>query len=347
MPHKQDKNKSKRVKAILEPLEQLDLENCKDLNELLCAMSKTSFGGRDVGRAWTVLKDVVADRECALVLTISGAMTVAKLGFTFGSLLSRGIVKSVITTGAIVTHSLVEEIGLTHYRTPQDFSDEELNDLNLNRIYDSIEPEANLEVLEKLTGEVLSTLDPEKHYGSFEIIKHISAKLFMQRESKGLLCSALKHDVNVYTPALTDSELGLYLYRHNRQRVLNKINQLTYDPIADLEEYAQWLRSKKRIAFLTLGGGVPRNWGQQMLPFLRSELSEDQLPKVVAAVRICPDQVSLGHLSGSTYSEGISWGKFDAKSKDNFVEIHCDSTIIFPILAKALVDHVNQSSKLP
>jgi deoxyhypusine synthase len=54
----------------------------------------------------------------------------------------------------------------------------------------------------------------------------------------------------------------------------------------------------------------------------------------------------LGHLSGCTYSEGVSWGKFDAEqSQRNFTCVHCDATIAFPFLAKALIEYADQTRK--
>lgn len=332
----------------LKSLKPLDIESCKDISELLNSMSRTSFGAREVGRAFSVLKEVARDPQCGLILTISGALTIAKLGRVFGSLISRSIVQAVITTGAVVTHSLVEEIGMAHYEAPENLSDEQLYKLNLNRIHDSIEPESNLNALEELAFRSYSGLDSKVTYGSYEIIRHLSTETLRKKASKGLLGSALKHNVNVYVPALTDSELGLYLFRYIKYRRSSKQKEMIYNPLRDLEEYANWICSKKRIAFLTLGGGVPRNWGQQMLPFLLSDnkrnisASGAHLPKVIAGIRICPDSVGLGHLSGSTYSEGITWGKFDARNKENFIEVNCDATIIFPILVKALIDHVDQ-----
>ena len=302
-------------------------------------MAETSFGAREIGRAWSVLKQILDDEDCHLVLTISGAMTMAKLSLTFGSLVSRSVVKAIVTTGAVVTHSFVEEIGLHHYRAPSNSNDKTLYDRKLNRVHDALEAEDNLTRLETLACEAFLNFQ-QKSYGSFEIISNLSAKLITDSERFGLLGSCQKQKVNIYVPALTDSELGLYLFRFTEQCH----RTISYEPLIDLVEYANWLKLKKRIAFLTLGGGVPRNWAQQMLPFLRSNTSVPgiELPKVVAAVRICPDPVFLGHLSGSTYSEGITWGKFESGTEQNLVEVHCDATIAFPFLAKAMLEYLDR-----
>ena len=335
----------------LEALQPLDVDNCENLMEILDSMAQTSFGGRNTGRAWSVLKGVVDDPDCAMVLTLSGAVTVAKLGRILGSMISKGVVDAVITTGAIVTHSLVEELGMQHYKAPPALSDDDLYKRSLNRVYDSIEPESNLEALEDFVRGAFSNLASDKAYGSFELIRHVSSRIPACDRSKGFLAAAYTHNVNVYVPALSDSELGLYLFRYTRYHKSPDATNITHDPLLDLSEYARWMFSRKRMAFLTLGGGVPRNWGQQMLPFLKSQdkwggLPDGaNLPKIVAAIRICPDSAELGHLSGSTYSEGITWGKFEPSSKENLVEVHCDATILFPILAKSLLDYIAQGKK--
>ena len=85
-----------------------------------------------------------------------------------------------------------------------------------------------------------------------------------------------------------------------------------------------------------------------MLPFLKSldgKRTQRNLPRVIAGIRICPDQASLGHLSGSTYSEGLTWQKFEARDKASFIEINADATIIFPLFAKALIQFLDSQVK--
>lgn len=58
-------------------------------------------------------------------------------------------------------------------------------------------------------------------------------------------------------------------------------------------------------------------------------------------IRICPEPVHWGGLSGCTYSEGISWGKFVPPNQGGkFAEVMCDATIAWPILIKGLQDRL-------
>jgi deoxyhypusine synthase len=325
----------------LKPLQTLDISLCQNLEDLLLSMSKMSFGARNLGQAWLLLKDVISRPHCEIILTVSGAMTVAQLGQAFGSLIINSIVHSVITTGAVVTHSFVQEMGMDQFAAPPQLSDEILYKKQFNRIFDSIEPECNLNVLEKNTLKIFEELNKKKQYGSFELINILSKEILEASASQGLLTSALKKKINIFVPAFIDSEVGLYLFKY---RLTKAPKTFFYDPMRDLATYTEWISTRKEIAFLTIGGGVPRNWAQQIIPFLKTNAKlgrKFKSPKIIAAVRICPDPVNLGHLSGSTYSEGISWGKFNGVSPDNLVEVPCDATIVFPLLAKALLDFKN------
>ena len=335
--------KSRLHMDVLRPL---DIENDQDLGALLNAMAGINFGAHDLGRAYQVLRDLIRDPDCGLILTLSGAVTVAKLGQTFGSLLNRSAIQAVVTTGAIVTHSLVEELGLPHYRVPAGQTDADLYARKLNRIYDTVEPEANLNTLESRCNKSFRKLPVDEPLGSCDIIRQISRDLFGNRKQKGLIGAAHAQNIPVFVPALADSEIGLNIHRFQRQAKQAGEPYFTHDPIRDLDAFADWMAGRKRIGFLTLGGGAPRNWAQQMRPYLVYLKSHrefrQRIPAVSGAVRICPDPVYLGHLSGCTYTEGVSWGKFSAKQQQRHVEVFGDANIVFPILAKALIDSLDR-----
>jgi len=129
------------------------------------------------------------------------------------------------------------------------------------------------------------------------------------------------------------------------------IDNLRFNPFIDLKRYFAFTREAKTMGILTLGGGVPRNYAQQVMPLLDilgQRLSEyniaDQLEikKFMYGVRICPEPVSLGGLSGCTYSEGISWGKFASVEEGGaFAEIHSDYTAILPWMVKSLQERLS------
>ncbi len=138
----------------------------KSFSGLLRAMSKTAFSGRSLGEALDVTVAMVKDPDCKVVLTLSGAMTIAKMGKVISKMIDTGMVQAVVSTGALMAHGLSEAVGLTHYRHDPTMSDEELFDKGYNRVYDTLEMEANLNYVEEFTSKALDRLDGERELSS-------------------------------------------------------------------------------------------------------------------------------------------------------------------------------------
>ncbi|MFZ2087900.1 MAG: deoxyhypusine synthase family protein [Desulfobaccales bacterium] len=334
----------------LEPLEALDLNTIEDFDELLRAMGKTAFGGRSLGEAAEVLAAMVQDPEVTIIGTFSGAMSVAKMGLLLCDMIDRGWLNVVITTGALVAHGFVENLGRAHYKYPPHRSDRELYLQGYNRIYDTLEMEANLDYAEEVVREVLEKLDHEEVWASASLCRELGRHLAAQTDQPGLLRNAFLKEVPVFIPAFTDSELGLdlavYMVRQATEaggqlpQALTSLS-LKFNPFLDLGSYARKVLQAKKLGIFTVGGGVPRNWAQQVAPYL--ELLQGRLGldipevKYQYGVRLCPEPVHWGGLSGSTYREGISWGKFMApEDGGRYAEVLCDATISWPLLMKAV-----------
>ena len=86
------------VKDHLRPIYPLDLSKCRTIDLLVRAMGQTAFTGRQIGDAADVLETMARDKDCFVVLTLSGALTVGKMGLVFCDLVDSGMVdrKSVV-----------------------------------------------------------------------------------------------------------------------------------------------------------------------------------------------------------------------------------------------------------
>ncbi|MGQ9689482.1 MAG: deoxyhypusine synthase family protein [Desulfobaccales bacterium] len=338
------------VQDGLEPLEPLNLKEINDFDDMLRALAKTAFGGRLLGEAVEVMAAMVEDPDVTVVGTFSGAMSIAKMGLLLCDMIDRGWVKIVITTGALVAHGFIENLGRVHYKCPSQRSDRKLYLQGYNRIYDTLEMEANLDYAEAVMVEVLENLDPSRPWSSESLCRELGRHLAGLTDQPGLLRTAYLKGVPVYIPAFTDSELGLDMASFMVRKALaagESLPQalgslyLQFNPFLDLGSYAQRIMQAKKLGIFTVGGGVPRNWAQQVAPYL--ELLHTRLgievPEVrfQYGVRLCPEPVHWGGLSGSTYQEGVSWGKFLApEDGGRYAEVLCDATISWPLLIKAV-----------
>jgi deoxyhypusine synthase len=338
------------VEDRLVPLEPLDLNRIHSIDDLVRAMSKTAFTGRQLGEAADVLEAMARDEDCFVVMTLAGAMTVAKQGLVITELMDRGIVNAIVSTGALMAHGLVEATGRAHFRYNPDVSDSELYEQGYNRVYDTLEPEQNLDDVERVIFQVLEEWDPNEVLCSYKFNHAIGAHLAKHaKDQRGILKSAYEKGVPVFVPAFTDSELGLDVALTNRMREGAGRHKLRYDPFEDLEHFASTLLRQKRLGIFTIGGGVPRNWSQQFGPFieLRHRRMGENVPlkRYHYGVRICPEPVYWGGLSGSPYSEAISWGKFVPPAEGGrFGEVFVDATVGLPLIVAAVLERLDARS---
>ncbi len=343
-----DRHLHNPIEDRLTPLEPLDLGKVKSIDDLVRAMAKTAFTGRQLGEAADVLEAMARDEDCFVVMTLSGAMTVAKQGLVITDLIDRGIVNAVVSTGALMAHGLVEATGRAHFRYNPEVSDEELYEQGYNRVYDTLEPEQNLDDVEEVMSAILEGWDHNEVMCSYKLNHAIGEYLAKNaRDQRGILKSAFEQGVPVFVPAFTDSELGLDTALNNRLRESTGRHKIRFDPFLDLEHFAATLLRQKKLGIITIGGGVPRNWSQQFGPFceLRHRRLGENIPlkRYHYGLRICPEPVYWGGLSGSPYSEAISWGKFVPSAEGGmFGEVFVDATIGLPLIAAAVFERLDK-----
>jgi deoxyhypusine synthase len=287
------------------------------------------------------------DEDCFVVMTLSGAMTVAKMGLIMCDMIDNSLVDAVVSTGAIMAHGFVEGTGLVHFKYDRDMDDTELYYAGYDRVYDTLELERNLDDVETIFKEVLDSIDRDTVLSSHFLNKKIGEYLAKNSKMRGIAKSAYLKNVPIFIPAYTDSELGLDLGIYNRRAEMNGEDKFRFDPFLDLESFADIIMKQKKIGIFTVGGGVPRNWAQQVGPYL--DIIGKRLKKgggfkrYSYGVRICPEPVHWGGLSGCTYSEGISWGKFTPPAEGGkWAEVYSDATIALPLIVKAVLERMKK-----
>jgi len=331
----------------LSPVFALDLGKVKTTDDLVRGMADTAFTGRQLGEAADVLEAMARDKDCFVVMTLAGAMTVAKQGLIICDLIDQGIVNAIVSTGALMAHGLVEATGCKHYRYDPRMNDVELYEAGYNRVYDTLEPEQNLDHVEAVMADILERWDPKVIMCSWKLNRTIGEHLTKHAPGRGILKSAYAKGVPIFVPAFTDSELGLDVALNNRMRVHEGMQPFAYDPFLDLNHFADTLLKQKRLGIFTIGGGVPRNWAQQFGPYCElryRRLGEKiELKRYHYGVRICPEPVYWGGLSGSPYSEAISWGKFVPPAEGGrFGEVFVDATVGLPIIVAAVLERLRK-----
>lgn len=301
------------------------------------------FGGTatEVAQGAEVTRAMVEDPKCTVFMTLSGAMTVAQMSLVITDMIDLGMVQYIASTGALMAHGLVPALGKHHYKYHPKFSDKLLAARKINRVTDTLEPERNLDHLEKILHRVMKAYSGEQVISPRILHEGIGKYLHEKYPDKrAILTSAYEKGVPILVPAFHDSEIGNDLYIHNKLREKDGEKPIKMDMELDTDHLRDMVLSADRLGIFTVGGGVPRNFTQNIAPLielLNVRLKEkNRLPQFNFGTRICPDQMYYGHLSGCTYSEGMTWRKFALDAM--LAEVHTDATQVWPFYVKDLMD---------
>lgn len=313
-------------------------QKTKTVEDALVALQSCSFQGRNLGRALEVLTNMVKEPDCLKVLTLAGAMIPAGMEEIINQAIEHKIVDAIVSTGANLIHSIVnvydpEQEHQGHFIGSENVNDSELFEHRINRIYDTFLPEDGYALAEKGLLEIISrNFERNKTY-----IQTPSIFLRFLGENlpgRSFITVAAKNNVPIFCGALSDSELGLNLVKYRKRNHLN----IVIDELGDIPVFADLISTHKKSGSIILGGGVPRNWAQQIFPYLdQMKLSEDDraFDGYNFSVRFHTAVQYDGGLSGCTISESISWGKYATNAKHQSVWV--DSTIGFPLVMTALI----------
>ncbi|MDD1719301.1 MAG: deoxyhypusine synthase, partial [Methanoregulaceae archaeon] len=243
----------------------------------------------------------------------------AGMGGIVSDLIRSGRIDVLVSTGANLTHDIIESIGCHHYHGSAICSDIELRHGEINRIYDVYLPNEAFEKFEEFMQEVFSGVGKESPVGIAALLRHIGLRC-----KSGILAAAAEKGVPVYCPALSDSMIGLQFW------LFSQTNRLTVDAFSDMQSLLDRCFTAERSGALLVGGGVPKNFILQSM--LMTPKGFDY------AVQLTGDRPDLGGLSGATLDEAKSWGKISEGAES--VTVYGDATITLPLLVAAVMERI-------
>ena len=298
--------------------------------------------GRNISDGARTLLAMIEDPTCTVFLTLSGAMTIAKMGLLICDMVDDGMVQVISSTGALMAHGLIEGVGLKHYKHNPAHPDTLLAERQLNRVTDTLEPEENFSHIEEIIDKVLWTFDGNQPISPSTFHDAVGKLLATEYPTeRGILKSTFEKKVPVLCPAFVDSEIGNDLYVHNERRRRVAKPPLIVWPELDSELLIRTITASERAGIFSIGGGVPRNNTQNVAPLIEiaNERLELDMPTRMFSYgcRIAPDAMHYGHLSGCTYSENGSWRKMDIQH-GRFTEIRADATQVWPFLMRYVME---------
>jgi len=291
--------------------------------DLIEEMEKSGvLGAGKLAKSTKLFADSIKDDDVAVFLSAAGPLVPGGLRKIIADLINDGYIDVLITSGANITHDLVESFGGSHYKGIH-ANDEELCEQGMGRIGDLYTKSKDFEVFESKINEIIGKIAGKKKIISIrEFLTEIGNNI---DDENSILKIAAKKGVPVYAPGLIDSMLGLQLWMFTQDK------EFHLDAVADMHELSDIVFSSKKVAAVLLGGGLPKHYA------LASNLLKGG---VDAAIQITMDRSETGSLSGAPLEEAKSWAK--AKAGSNLVTVVGDVTIIFPMMVAGAREIINK-----
>lgn len=303
-----------------------------DATPVINAMREMSFTSRDTATATDILDLMINDPRCTIILTLAGSTSAGGCMQVYVDMVRHNMVDAIVATGAsIVDMDFFEALGFKHYKGNPNLDDKLLRELYIDRIYDTLIDEEQLQVCDHVIYEIANSLEP-RPYSSREFIYEMGRWLKENPEKAvkkdTLVQVCYEHNVPVFCPAFSDCSAGFGLVKHQWE---NRSKHLSIDSVKDFLELTQIKLAAETSGLFMIGGGVPKNFAQDTV--ICAEILGKDVPMHKYAVQITVADMRDGACSSSTLKEAASWGKVDTVYEQM---VYAEATSVLPLMMSYL-----------
>jgi deoxyhypusine synthase len=324
-----------KKELLTTPIQHIDIAKY-NVVPLVDAMASMAYTSRDTARAASIYEMMLRDTDCGVILCLAGSLVSSGLQKVFVDMVRNNMVDAIVSTGAnIVDQDFFEALGFHHYIAGDEYKygngDADLRELMIDRIYDTFIDEEELRICDETTEKVINGLTPKPH-SSREIIRAMGA--YLEREGRtpakgkndSIVFAAYEKGVPIFCPAFSDCSAGFGFVAHQHARQGKPM--VSIDSAKDFYELTQLKIANPTTGLLMIGGGVPKNFAQDIV--VAAEILGVQAPMHKYAIQVTVADSRDGALSGSTLKEASSWGKVDTTFEQM---VYAEATLALPLIA--------------
>ncbi len=319
---------------------------------ILDAMGQTCFEARNLFRAARLYRRMV-DEQDVVWLGIAGAGIAGGMGGMVISLLKSGFVDVICSTGAQVYHDLHFAFGLPVKAIHPHSDDDLLRRHGDTRIYDiGIREHETLMAQDRIIQDFVRQTHAEIGQGpiaSWEFNWHLGrwAGKHAPHPERSFVIAAADAGVPIFWDSLANHSIAMNLVKCDH---LGLPVQLSAQ--RDIMDSAAIVFAEPQTGFLELGGGGPKNFIQQTGPTI-SQILGIEFEGAERGLQIGTALEREGSLSGCTFSEAVTWGKYRGVDDQKMVQVWGEYSMLFPLIAAYVIDaceerpHRRLAEKLP
>ncbi len=265
---------------------------------------------------------------------LSGAMIAGGMRRVLRDLIAFHAIDVLVSTGANLSHDLYESLGGRHYMAHHIIDDPTLREMRIDRVYDTYADDVVFTKADEFVEKFADGLEP-RSYSSRELFQLMGERI---RDEYGILATASRERLPIFSPALADSSIGMALTVYRNEKRKKNATPMVYDPLIDNLEIMSLKQRFSKSGVIFIGGGTPKNYIQQVVPM--AEISGLPVPPHSYAIQVTTDDPKFGGLSGCELPESQSWGKLDPNAEQ--CTVHIDATIGLPLLFTGIMEHYDE-----
>ena len=288
-----------------------------DFTALLESYATTGFQATQLAEAIDIAERMQED-DATVYLTFTSNIISSGLRETVAYLVREGYVDVIITTSGSLTEDVIKTA--RPFKMGEWKADEaELREQGINRLGNIYVPSDRYVWLEQYLYDFFADFFAEQKVRTpTEFARELGATL---DDEDSVLKQAADNDVPVYCPALTDAEVGNFLYYYKQ----GYDSEIGIEILDDYDSLIEDGLLSETTGLIAVGGGVPKHHA------IMTNLFRGGADYVVY---ISTGMEGDGSLSGAPPNEAVSWGKIK-EAETNYTQIEAEATLVFPLLVAA------------
>jgi deoxyhypusine synthase len=299
------------------------------------------FEARALHRGASLFRRMIEEND-TIWLGIAGAGIAGGMGGMIISLIEAGHIDVICSTGAQIYHDLHFAFALPVKAVSSHMDDDALRERGDTRIYDiGIREKETLEEQDNIIRAFirdnhaqLNSQPLSSWQFNYQLGKWASKRA--QYPERSYTIAAAAYDIPIFWDSMSNHSIAMNLARTDREGY-----PVTLSAQNDIIHSAAIVLDAARTGFIILGGGGPKNFIQQTGPTL-SQILDMPYDGAERGLQISTANEREGSLSGCTFGEGVTWGKYRTAGEENLVQIWGEYSIIFLLLAAYVIDQCEE-----
>lgn len=285
--------------------------------DLLDSYATTGFQATQLHRAIELVREMRAT-ESTVYLSLTSNMISSGLRESIAYLVREEHVDILITTSGALAEDVIKT-AKPFKMGEWDVDEAALRERGINRLGNIFVPSDRYVWLEEHLNEFFADFFAEERIRTpSAFARELGATL---DDDDSVLKQAADHDIPIYCPALTDSEIGNFLYYYNQRPDGESVG---IETVADYESLVERGLDATETGLIVLGGGLPKHQA------IMTNLFRGGADR---AVYISTGMEGDGSLSSAPPNEAVSWGKIKSTDETtNYAHVESEASLVVPLL---------------